>query len=398
MKNLVLAVSVVTIGTAGVGGQPTPTPPAATTTNAIGPRIQFATPVYDFGRVRAGEPVKYTYVFTNTGDRLLVINSVQPGCGCTTAGDWTRQVEPGKTGNIPIQFNTAGQPNQVFKQVTVNCNIANQPPIVMLQFKGSIYKPFDITPPLAIMNVPPDVDEASVVISITNNTPEPLILLSAESINRRFTVQLITNLVGKAYKLKVATVPPVSLGSAQGQIALKTTWTNTPTISVTVVANVQPAVMVIPSYVTLPPGPLPYPMTNSVMIQNNSTNPLVLSDPVVNVPGVGTEIKETVPGKTFSAKIEFPQGFQAPPGQQMELNVKSSHPRYPMLKVIVMQLPRPPAATLPHPPTPLLPAPPAPAMAPTRPAQVAAPVPPVKRVSTAAGKTNSELPPLPPGF
>ena len=99
-----------TVGTALVGAQPTSAPPAAAaaSTNALGPRIQFATPVYDFGRVKAGEPVKYTYVFTNTGDRLLIINSVQPGCGCTTAGEWTKQVEPGKTGSIPIQFNTAG--------------------------------------------------------------------------------------------------------------------------------------------------------------------------------------------------------------------------------------------------------------------------------------------------
>ena len=54
----------------------------------------------------------------------------------------------------------------------------------------------------------------------------------------------------------------------------------------TVVANVQPAVMVIPPYITLAPGPLPNAVTNSVTIQNNSTNLLTLSEPVVNVPGV----------------------------------------------------------------------------------------------------------------
>ena len=62
--------------------------------------MQFATPLYDFGRMKAGDPVKYTYLFTNTGDRLLLLNSVQPQCGCTTAGDWTKQVEPGQTGSI----------------------------------------------------------------------------------------------------------------------------------------------------------------------------------------------------------------------------------------------------------------------------------------------------------
>ena len=81
----------------------------------IGPKIQFATPVYDFGRIKSGEPVKHTYVFTNTGDRLLIIKSVQPGCGCTTVGEWTKQAEPGQTGSIPIQFNTSGYNGPVTK-------------------------------------------------------------------------------------------------------------------------------------------------------------------------------------------------------------------------------------------------------------------------------------------
>lgn len=34
-------------------------------TPGSGPKIVFATPVYDFGKVRSGEVVKYTYVFTN---------------------------------------------------------------------------------------------------------------------------------------------------------------------------------------------------------------------------------------------------------------------------------------------------------------------------------------------
>ena len=34
-----------------------------------GPKMQFATPIYDFGKVKSGELVKYTYVFTNAGAR-----------------------------------------------------------------------------------------------------------------------------------------------------------------------------------------------------------------------------------------------------------------------------------------------------------------------------------------
>lgn len=396
IKNLVLAAALMTIGTAVVGARQIAVPPAAVSaaTNAVGPKIQFAKVLHDFGRMRAGEPVKYTYIFTNTGDRMLILNSVQPQCGCTTAGDWTKQVEPGKTGRIPIQFNTANYNGPVFKQVTVNCNVSTQS-MLFLQLKGTVYKAVDVIPPYAIMNVPPDADTASLVVTITNNTEEPLFLFSPESNNRMISAQLVTNQPGKGYHLKLSLVPPLSRGNAQAQIRLRTSWTNTPIIPVSVVANIQPAVMAMPSYLTVAPGPLPNAVTNSVVIQNNSTNRLELSDPVVNVPGVDAQIQETQPGKTFTVALVFSQGFLAPQGQPVELSVKTSNPRQPLVKVTVMQLP--------HSPAPFVPVPSAPAVAPVtpvKPGPLTPPVAPVRRVSSATTKPPPPPPPppLPPSL
>jgi copper(I)-binding protein len=402
-KDLVAGASILILGTALVGAQPTSAPPAAAaaSTNVLGPRIQFATPVYDFGRVRCGEPVKYTYVFTNTGDRMLIINSVQPGCHCTTTGEWTKQVEPGKTGGIPIQFDTTGTSGMIVRQVTVACNIPNQPPVVYLQIKGTVYKPVDVNPPWAVLNVPPDVETASVVVSITNNTDEPLILSAPQSNNRMFSAQLVTNQPGKGYQVKISTVPPLGVGSVQGQVVLKTTWTNTPVISVTVVANVQPALMVMPAYMKVDPGPLANVMSNSVTIQNNSTNLVILSEPAVNVPGVEATIRELQPGKSFSAMLTFPQGFLISPGQQVEFTAKSSNPKFPVVKVPVIQMTRPTGPTLPPPAATAVRVPvvaPAVAPAPVPPAPTAPPVAPVKKLSAVGTRPIPPPPPLPPGF
>ncbi len=81
----------------------------ASVAGSSGPKIVFATPVYDFGQIKGGEAVKYTFVFTNAGDRLLEVSGVQPSCGCTTAGEWTRQVEPGKTGTLSFTYSLAPQ-------------------------------------------------------------------------------------------------------------------------------------------------------------------------------------------------------------------------------------------------------------------------------------------------
>jgi hypothetical protein len=76
------------------------------------------------------------------------------------------------------------------------------------------------------------------------------------------------------------------------------------------------------------------------MVQNNSTNVLSLRGLSVNAPGVKTQIKETEPGRSFTALATFPQGFELRPGQLVELTVKSSNPKYPVVKVPVTQLPR----------------------------------------------------------
>src|ERR1039458_6231121 len=101
LKYLALSVGFTAVGSAVVGAQQSSAPPAtavtstnvAATANGIGPKIQFATPVYDFGRSKSGEPVKYTYVFTNTGDGLLILTAVQPQSWCTPAGGWAQKRE-----------------------------------------------------------------------------------------------------------------------------------------------------------------------------------------------------------------------------------------------------------------------------------------------------------------
>src|ERR1019366_4684129 len=339
MKTVARVVGLVILGTAAAGAQPISAPPTTveSTTNAAGPKIQFETPIYDFGKVRSGEPIKHTFVFTNTGDGLLILNAVQPQCGCTAAGEWTKQVEPGNTGSIPIQVNTYGYNGTVIKQVTVTCNVKTQA-TVFLQLKGTLYKPIDFSPPMAVINIAPDSDSGSVLVTITNNTEDPLMLSSPESNNRLFSAQLTTNEPGKAYQLKVSIAPPMPAGSVQAQINLRTGWTNPVVLTIPAIASVQPSVMVIPSYVTLPAGPLVAGLTNSVAIENRSTNALELSEPLVNVPGVEARIKEVRPGFSFAAMLEFPQGFEVPPGRQVELSVKSSNPRFPVVKVPVLQM------------------------------------------------------------
>jgi hypothetical protein len=329
--------------------------PVAADPNAPAAKIEFATPIHDFGKIKSGDAVKYTYYFTNTGNEVLEITGVRPSCGCTTAGDFSKKVEPGQSGTIPIQFNSGNFSGNVFKSITVTSSAKNQPTTV-LQLKGTIWKSIELSPAYSVLTIPPDAPSGSTKVNITNNLEEPLILLEPQSSNPAFSAELKTNQLGKGFELTIIAKRPLNTGTLNGQITMKTTSTNTPVLTVPFWANVQAAVMIFPAQITLPPAPLTNKVTPSITIQNNSTNHLSITEPEVNVPGVQVDFKELQPGKVFTASFVFPEGFAVPPGKQVFFTAKSTDPENPVIKVAILQTLRPAGP-------PKLPAAPAPAAA-----------------------------------
>jgi len=342
--------------------------PAPEAPPAGGAKIQFDQPVYDFGKVKAGEPVKHTFIFTNIGTATLFLTNVQPSCGCTTAGEWSRQVEPGKTGTIPIQFNSANYGGTVLKTVTVTSNDKSQPS-VGLQVKGTVWKPIDVNPSFAVMTIPADTQtNVTSKVHIVNNLDEPITLSAPESNNKGFSAELRTNTVGKDFELIITALPPFEQPNVQGQITVKTSSTNAPTFSVTAWANVLQAVVVSPPQVMLAAGALSNKHSVTLNIQNNGANPIKLSEPAIDSKGVDVQLTESNPGRTFAATLNFPQGYELAQGTKAEFTVKTDHPKYPLIKVPVSQMPKPVAVPVTPQPASIVPLSPSPIPAATTPA------------------------------
>lgn len=318
------------------------------------PKLVFDNVSYDFGKARAGDAVKHTFTFTNTGSDTLEITAVRPGCGCTTAGEWTKKVEPGKTGTIPIQVNVAATwpAGAIIKVVSVDSNDRSQPS-VQLQVKGMVWKPIDVNPAYAVLNIPADAPSASTVVRITSNLEEPVKLEKPQCNNPSYTLDLKETKPGKEFELTVTAHAPITNG--QAAITIKSSSTNAPEVALTGWANVQPALAVIPPIITLPQAPLGSKVMPTITIQNNGTNALKLSEPTLTgMPGldnVSVNVEESAPGKLFAVKLAFPEGFAIPGGQHLELSLKTTHPHYPVIKVPVNQIPGPP-----HPISPIKPA------------------------------------------
>src|SRR3954469_25231503 len=198
---------------------------------AAAAHIKFAEEIFDFNTVKSGEVVKHSFVFTNTGASTLTIADVKPGCGCTTAGTWDKTVEPGKTGSIPLQFNSTGFGGKVTKMATVTCNDPDRPS-VMLQITGTIWRPLDFTPTMAIFNRPPEGQtNETKTIHIVNNTDEAVTLSEPELKSPLFKAELATIKPGKEFELRVTALPPFTNAYASAPIQIKTSSKDMPQIN-----------------------------------------------------------------------------------------------------------------------------------------------------------------------
>jgi hypothetical protein len=341
--NIIRLVSASFATAALAANEPAAAPPAPNTVEAgTAPKIQFDAQAYEFGKVASGEVIQHTFIVSNAGNAMLAISGVRPSCGCTTAGAWSKEIAPGKTGVIPIQINSSALHGTVEKQVTVTSNDKLQPSVV-LRLRGSVWKPIEFSPQFAALHLTADpTSNVTAVVLITNKTDQPVTLSTPVSANQYFTGTLKTIEPGKQFELTVTAVPPFPTGNVMGSISIKTSITNMAALNIPVTAIApQPALFVIPTTVRLSPAVPNQTITQTVTIQATAAQPLTLSEPGVNAKGIDVLIKELQPGRRYTLTLKFPEGFQITPGEALELSVKSNYPQFPVIKVPITQLPAP---------------------------------------------------------
>jgi rhodanese-related sulfurtransferase len=205
-----------------------------------GQEIQFESRVHDFGSLETGNLLKYDFVFTNAGDDLLTVSNVQASCGCTTVGPWTKQVEPGKTGLIPIQLNSSRIGGSIDVSIRVTSNDRQQPS-VELRLHGKVPETMEVRPRFALFVLPGDLaSNATRMLDITNNSRLPVNLRPPTINVSHFTAGIKTNVPGWDYQLIIRLISPPVPGEAQGLISIPTSCKDQPILAIS-------AITVIPS-------------------------------------------------------------------------------------------------------------------------------------------------------
>lgn len=108
--------------------------PTGTDTAAVAPAttVQLLDTAFNFGKVKDGEIVEFSYRFKNTGSHPLIISSAVASCGCTVPEKPEAPIKPGEMGYIKVKFNSEGRVGQTHKTVTITSNANPAFPLLML--------------------------------------------------------------------------------------------------------------------------------------------------------------------------------------------------------------------------------------------------------------------------
>lgn len=84
--------------------------------------MNFADMNHDFGNIQQDSKNTKVFVFTNTGDEPLIIETAKGSCGCTVPKFPKEPIAPGETGEIEVVYSPGKQQGAQNKKITITAN------------------------------------------------------------------------------------------------------------------------------------------------------------------------------------------------------------------------------------------------------------------------------------
>jgi hypothetical protein len=147
MKKIFLFVMLMILGVTTSNAQKTkkaksPAEAKVATPKIDGAGMVFETETIDYGTIEHNANGDREFVFTNNGNKPLIISNAQGSCGCTVPTTPKEPIAPGAKGIIGVKYAT-DRVGAFTKSVTVTSNADGQPTKV-LTIKGTVLP--DATP------------------------------------------------------------------------------------------------------------------------------------------------------------------------------------------------------------------------------------------------------------
>ncbi|MFN8394802.1 MAG: DUF1573 domain-containing protein [Bacteroidia bacterium] len=122
--------------TSGNNTTSTPAPDDFKVEPGQGTPIQFSHLKMEFKPVVSGDTVKAVYPFKNMTNTPVAISQAITSCACMMTDFTKGNIQPGQTGEVRVNFATAGQFGDHYKIISVMLQGSNEP--ITLQLNGHI--------------------------------------------------------------------------------------------------------------------------------------------------------------------------------------------------------------------------------------------------------------------
>ena len=141
MKKIIALAMLVVLGAATSNAQETSKKLKATNTKVSTAKVNgagmvFVTETIDYGNVAYNSDGRREFVFTNNGNKPLIITNAQGSCGCTVPTYPKEPIAPGAKGVIGVKYDTSRAGQAFTKTVTLTTNAVV--PSKTLTIKGNV--------------------------------------------------------------------------------------------------------------------------------------------------------------------------------------------------------------------------------------------------------------------
>ena len=301
------------------------------TQNAV-PQLVVAEPVHDFGEVWIKPTLDHTFVVKNTGSAVLKILNVKPGCGCTTNGEYDREIQPGGTGRIPLKLRTNNL-TKFTKRVTVTTNDPRNASF-KLSLTG-IVKPYVTATPsrLRLSGAKPN-EEIMEIVRLSVVSDDVVLQVIESSKASRFRATLQPGPEPKTYDLIIVGQPPFKEGVTSAKIIINTGVPDQPTITIPVIVNVPRRVQIKPTKLFVRDSARagrPY----EVIVTNNGDTPVEVLSATTGNPDIKPRVEELEKGKRYRVTLEIADGYEPPTrGDMLTLKIMDGREREERIPIV----------------------------------------------------------------
>jgi hypothetical protein len=187
-----------------------------------GPVLSVPQPGYDFGTIVQGETVYHRFVFSNTGDKPLVVEKISSSCGCTAALASAKVLAPGESGEIQTSFDSARFRGEIGKTVYLYTNDPARP-MVQMQIKGTVREEVTLDPQLVNFGTVAAKQTVTSRVVLVNQGPRELRLGPPETTAPELTARLSSTTVppGGKTTLDLALTPKPGQARFSGYVLFR---------------------------------------------------------------------------------------------------------------------------------------------------------------------------------